>query len=129
MSGRGRAHTVAGLCSICKRTAVISKEKQQALQEFIKVKLNSTEWIQLKIISRYDAESLASDISNDARFAKIGLCGFWYGPTETEIRDILSLLSVYTPYGPDVAMVSAAVALACKKCRHRANFIAWLLNW
>ena len=107
---------------------MISKDQQQALQEFIRAKYKSGDWTQFGFGQHWDIESLADDIVADARFAKVEICGLWYGPTETEIRDILSLLSVYTPYGPDVAMVSAAVALACKKRRYQVNFIARLFR-
>ena len=98
---------------------MIAQAQQQALQQFIRVK--QVEWRQSVPGRQWDTESLAAEIAADARFAEVRLCGMWYGPTETEIRDILSPILGYAGYGPDVALVSAAVALACHKSRVQAN--------
>jgi hypothetical protein len=98
---------------------MIAQAQQQALREFIGAK--QVEWSQFVPGHRWDTESLVAEIAADARFAQVQLCGSWYGPTETEIRDILSPILAYVGYGPDVAVVSAAVALACHKRRVQTN--------
>jgi len=98
---------------------VITQAQQQALQQFIRAK--QVEWNQFIPGRQWDTESLANEIATDARFAQVQLCGFWYGPTETEIRNILSPTLAYAGYGPDLAVVSAAVALACHKRRVQTN--------
>jgi len=97
---------------------VIAQAQQQALQEFIRAK--QLEWRQVGFTRQWDTESLATEIAQDVRFAQVQLCGLWYGPTEAEIRDILAPILAYAGYGPDLAMVSAAVALACHKRRVQA---------
>ena len=98
---------------------MIAQAQQQALRQFIRVK--QIEWSQFIPLRQWDTESLATEIAADVRFAQVQLCGFWYGPTETEIRDILAPILAYAGYGPDLAMVSAALALACHKRRVQAN--------
>jgi len=98
---------------------VIAQAQQQALQQFIRVK--QSEWSQFVPGRQWDTDSLATEIAADARFAQVQLCGLWYGPTETEIRDILSPILAYAGYGPDLTIVSAAIALACHKRRLKTN--------
>ena len=98
---------------------MITQAQQQALREFIRVK--QTEWSQFVPGRQWATDSLATEIAADVRFAQVQLCGSWYGPTETEIRDILSPILTYAGYGPDVAVISAAVALACHKRRVQTN--------
>jgi hypothetical protein len=98
---------------------MIAQAQQQALREFIGAK--QIEWSQFVPGHQWDTGSLAAEIAADARFAQVQLCGSWYGPTETEIRDILSPILAYAGYGPDVAVISAAVALACHKRRVQIN--------
>jgi hypothetical protein len=98
---------------------VIAQAQQQALQQFIRAK--QIEWSQYVPGRQWDRESLAAEIASDGRFAQVQLCGLWSGPTESEIRDILSPILSYAGYGPDVALVSVAVALACHKRRVQAN--------
>lgn len=98
---------------------MIAQAQQLALQQFIRAK--QTEWSQFVPGRQWDTDSLAAEIAADVRFAQVELCGLWYGPTETEIRDILSPILTYAGYGPDVAMVSVAVALACHKRRVQTN--------
>ena len=98
---------------------MIAHAQQQALQQFIRAK--QLEWRQVAFTRQWDTESLATEIAKDLRFAQVQLCGFWYGPTEAEIRDILAPIFTYVGYGPDLAVVSAAVALACHKRRVQTN--------
>jgi hypothetical protein len=98
---------------------VIAQAQQQSLRELIRAR--QLEWHQVGFARQWDTESLATEIAADAHFAQVQLCGFWYGPTETEIRDILSPILAYAGYGPDLAVVSAAVALACHKRWVQAN--------
>jgi len=98
---------------------VIAQAEQQALRQFIRVK--QIEWSQFIPLRQWDTESLANEIAGDARFAQVQLCGFWYGPTETEIRDVLAPLFLYLDVGPDLAVISVAVALACHKRRVQTN--------
>ena len=98
---------------------MIAQAQQQALQQFIRAK--QIEWSQFVPGRQWDRESLAAEIASDGRFAQVQLCGLWSGPTETEIRDILSPVLTYAGYRPDVALVSVAVALACHKRRAQTN--------
>jgi len=98
---------------------MIAQAQQQALQRFIGTK--QVEWSQYVPGRQWDKEALATEIASDARFAEVQLCGTWYGPNETEIRDILSPILAYAGYGPDLAVVSAAIALACHKWRVKTN--------
>ena len=102
---------------------MIAQARQQALRQFISAK--QLDWHQVGFARQWDTESLATEIAADAHFAQVQLCGFWYGPTEAEIRDILSPIFASAGYGPDLAVVSAAVALACHKRRVQTNpFVA-----
>jgi len=101
-------------------------QAQQQLQQFIQAK--QLEWSQIAFGRRWDVESLANELGSDARFAKLSLCGFWYGPTEIEIRNILSTFLAFAGYGPDLAVVSAAVALACHKRRIASNPIIGIVD-
>lgn len=94
---------------------MIAPAQQQALQQFIRAK--RLEWRQVGFTRPWDTESLANEIAADARFAEVKLCGMWRGPTEAEIHGILSPVFAYLGYGPDLAVVSAAMALACHKRR------------
>ncbi len=105
---------------------MIDQSQQQELQKFIRGK--QLEWRQYVPGHQWDRESLATEIAKDVRFDRVQLCGFWYGPTETEIRDVLSPVFQYLGYGPDLAMVSAAVALACHKRRVQANLLVWIAD-
>jgi len=98
---------------------MIAEAQQQALQHFIGAK--QVEWSQYVPGRQWDKEALATEIASDARIAEVQLCGTWYGPNETEIRDILSPILAYAGYGPDLTIVSAAIALACHKRRLKAN--------
>ena len=98
---------------------MIAQAQRLALQQFIRVK--QTEWRQFVPGRQWGTESLATEIAADVRFAEVKLCGFLYGPTEADIRDILAPILAYAGYGPDLAMVSAALALACHKRRVQAN--------
>ena len=100
---------------------MIAEAQQQALQRFIGVK--QVEWNQFVPGRQWDKEALATEIASDARFAEVQLCGTWYGPNETEIRDILSPILAYAGYGPDLTIVSAAIALACHKRRVKTNLV------
>lgn len=98
---------------------MIAQAQQQALQRFIGTK--QVEWSQYVPGRQWDKEALATEIVSDARFTEVQICGTWYGPNETEIRDILSPILAYAGYGPDLAVVSAAIALACHKRRVKTN--------
>ena len=100
---------------------MIAQAQQQALQQFIRAK--QLEWGQVGFTREWDTESLATEIVADARFAQVQLCGFRYGPTEAEIRYILAPLLACAGYGPDLAVVSAAIALACHKRRVKTNLV------
>jgi len=101
---------------------MIAQAQQQALQRFIGAK--QVEWSYCVPGRQWDKEALATEIGSDARFAEVQLCGMWYGPNEMEIRDILSPILAYAGYGPDLIVVSAAIALACHKRRIKANPVA-----
>ena len=105
---------------------MIAEAQQQALQHFIRAK--QVEWSQYVPGRQWDKEALATEIASDARFAEVQLCGTWYGPNETEIRDILSPILAYAGYGPDLTIASAAIALACHKRRVKTNLVVAVVD-
>ena len=105
---------------------MIAEAQQQALQHFIGAK--QVEWSQFVPGRRWDKEALATEITSDARFAEVQLCGAWCGPDETEIRDVLSPILAYAGYGPDLTIVSAAIALACHKRRVKTNLVVAVVD-
>jgi len=105
---------------------MIAEAQQQALQRFIGAK--QVEWSQYVPGRQWDKEDLTNEIVSDARFAEVQLCGTWYRPNETEIRDILSPILAYAGYGPDLTIVSAAIALACHKRRVKTNLVVAVVD-
>jgi hypothetical protein len=107
---------------------MIAEAQQQALQLFIGVK--QVEWSQFVPGRQWDKEALASTLAGQqaARFTEVQLCDMWYGPNETEIRDILSPILAYAGYGPDLTVVSAAIALACHTRRVKTNLVVAVVD-
>ena len=69
-------------------------DQQNALRSYIVEK--RSEWSGRAAGTLWDARQLADDLKSDARFAALDLCGFWDGPTTSEVRDILlPLASLY----------------------------------
>ena len=90
-------------------------EQQQALRSYIAEK--RSEWAGQAAGKHWDAGQLADDLGTDARFAALDLCGFWNGPTTSEVREIL--LPLASPYGwvPPTQVIADAVTLARDRCR------------
>ena len=90
-------------------------DQQQALRSYIAEK--RSEWAGQAAGKHWDAGQLADDLGTDARFAALDLCGFWNGPTTSEVREIL--LPLASPYGwvPPTQVIADAVTLARDRCR------------
>lgn len=99
---------------------MIVDQRQEALRRYVTQKHG--EWAATPAFGwthPWDVESLATDLAADARFAEVGLCGFWSGPTAAEVRAVIAPVLGVTSIGPPIDLVSAAVSLAC--VRHRSQ--------
>ena len=90
-------------------------DQQRALRSYIAEK--RSEWARRKAGNLWDAGQLADDLKADLRFAALDLCGFWNGPTTSEVRE--TLLPLTSPYGwvPPTQVIADAVNLASDRCR------------
>lgn len=90
-------------------------DQQRALSSYIGEK--HSEWAGRAAGHPWDATLLANDLGADARFAALGICGLWNGPTTSEVREIL--LPIAGPYGwgPPIEVIADAVTLARGRCR------------
>lgn len=100
---------------------MIADQQQEALRRYVAQRHG--EWTAtapaLGWTQTWGVESLATDLAADARFAEVGLCGFWSGPTAAEVRMVILPILGVTSMGPPIDLVSAAVSLACD--RHRSQ--------
>ena len=101
-------------------------EQQQALRSYIAEK--RSEWAGQAAGKHWDAGQLADDLGTDARFAALDLCGFWNGPTTSEVREIL--LPLASPYGwvPPTQVIADAVTMACNRGRSNRQATAALMG-
>ena len=86
-----------------------------ALRSYIAEK--RSEWAGRAAGNPWDPTQLANDLGADARFAALGICGFWIGPTTSEVREILLPIAGLYGWGPPIEVISDAVTLACERCR------------
>jgi len=101
----------------------VRDDQQQALRDYTAEK--RSEWTRMTPGNLWDADHLADDLERDARFAALDLCGFWNGPTASEVRDILLPLSSSYGWGPTIEVIADAVTLARDRCRsHRQTTAA-----
>ena len=120
---------------------MIADQRQEALRRYVTLKHG--EWAATApVLGSWDVDTLATDLEADARFAEVGLCGFWNGPSAAEVRAVILPVLGVTSIGPPIDLVSAAVSLACD--RHRSQmqqraavagfgaavvgFVVWLLG-
>ncbi len=101
-------------------------DQQHALRSYIAEK--RSEWARQETGNRWDAVQLANDLEADARFAALDLCGFWDGPTTSEVRDILLPLASLYGWGPPIDVIAEAVTLACDRCRSNRQKTAELIG-
>ena len=88
-------------------------ERQVALRSYIAEK--RSEWAGRAAGNPWDPTQLANDLGADARFAALGICGFWNGPTTSEVREILLPIAGLYGWGPPTEVIADAVALACDR--------------
>jgi hypothetical protein len=107
---------------------MITDQQKQSLQSYLRSKY--AEWHQsLWLVTQpWDVETLANEMASDVRFADLQLCGLWYGPNETELRNIIEPMLQLAEYGPEVTVVVAAMALACHKRRVQSNPVVALVD-
>ncbi len=101
-------------------------DQQQALRSYIAEK--RSEWAGQAAGKLWDAGQLAGDLGTDARFAALDLCGFWNGPTTSDVREILLPLASLYGWGPPIDVIADAVTLACDRCRSNRQKTAALIG-
>ena len=101
-------------------------DQQQALRSYITEK--RSEWARQEAGNRWDAVQLANDLGTDARFGALDLCGFWNGPTTSEVREALLPVASLYAWGPPIEVMADAVTLACDRCRSNRQKTAALIG-
>ncbi len=101
-------------------------DQQQALRSYIAEK--RSEWARREAGNLCDAGQLANDLGIDARFAALDLCGFWNGPTTSEVREALLPVASLYGWGPPIDVIAEVVALACDRCRSNRQKTAALIG-
>ena len=101
-------------------------DQQRALSSYIAEK--SSEWAGRAAGNLWDATQLADDLGTDVRFAALDLCGFWNGPTTSDVREILLPLASLYGWGPPIDVIADAVTLACDRCRSNRQKTAALIG-
>jgi len=104
----------------------VRDNQQQALRSYIAEK--RSEWARRAAGNLWDATQLADDLGTDARFAALDLCGFWNGPTASEVRGILLPIASLYGWGPPIEVIADAVTLACDRCRSERQKTAALIG-
>ena len=90
-------------------------EQKYALSSYIAEKRSA--WTRRAAGHPRDATQLANELGADARFSAFGICGFWNGPTTSEVREILLPVAGLYGWGPPIEVIADAVTLACDRCR------------
>ncbi len=88
-------------------------ERQVALRTYIAEK--RSDWAGRAAGHPWDATQLAKDLGADARFGALGICGFWNGPTTSQVREILLPIAGLYAWGPPIEVIADAVTLACDR--------------
>lgn len=101
-------------------------DQQHALRSYIVEK--RSEWSGRAAGNLWDAGQLANDLGIDARFAALDLCGFWNGPTTSEVREALLPVASLYGWGPPIDVISDAVTIACDRCRSNRKKTAVLIG-
>jgi hypothetical protein len=104
----------------------VRDDQQRALSSYIAGK--RSEWARREAGNLWDAGQLANDLAADARFAALDLCGFWNGPTTSEVCEILLPLASLYGWGPPIEVIADAVTLACDRCRSDRQKTAALIG-
>lgn len=107
---------------------MITDQQKQSLQSYLRSKYAEWQRTPRLVTQQWEVEALANDMAADARFANLQLCGLWYGPNGTELRDIIEPMLRFAGYGPEIAVVAAAMALACHKKRVQSNPLVALVD-
>ena len=100
-------------------------DQQQALRSYIAEK--RSEWSGRAAGNLWDTGQLANDLGIDARFAALDLCGFWNGPTTSEVREALLPVASLYGWGPTTEVMADPVTLACDRCRSNRQKTAALI--
>ena len=101
-------------------------DQQKALSSYVAEK--RSEWAGRAAGNLWDATQLANDLRTDARFAALDLCGFWDGPTTSDVREILLPMASLYGWGPPIDVIADAVTLACYRCRSNRQVTASLIT-
>ena len=89
-------------------------EQKYALSSYIAEK--RSEWARRAAGNPWDPTQLANDLGADARFAALGIGGFWNGPTTSEVREILLPIAGLYGWGPPIEVIAGAVNLPRVRC-------------
>ena len=87
-----------------------------------------SEWAGRAAGNLWDATRLADDMETDARFAALDLCGFWHGPTTSDVREILLPMASLYGWGPPIEVIADAVTIATDRCRSNRQATAALIG-
>ncbi|MHB8324519.1 MAG: hypothetical protein ACYDEA_03030 [Candidatus Dormibacteria bacterium] len=101
-------------------------DQQRALSSYIAEK--RSDWVRRAAGNLWDARQLANDLGTDARFAALDLCGFWNGPTTSDVREILLPMASLYGWGPPIEVIADAVTMACDRCRSNRQATAALIG-
>jgi hypothetical protein len=104
----------------------VRDDQQRALSSYIAEK--RSEWVRQAAGNLWDATQLADDLGTDAQFAALDLCGFWNGPTTSDVREILLPIASLYGWGPPIEVIADAVTLACDRCRSERQKTAALIG-
>jgi len=103
----------------------VRADQERALSSYIAEK--RSEWVRWSAGNLWDATQLADDLGTDAQFAALDLCGFWNGPTTSDVRETLVPLASLYGWGPPIEVIADAVTLACDRCRSNRQTTAALI--
>ena len=100
--------------------------QQHALSSYIAEK--SSDWARRAAGNLWDGTQLADDMGTDARFAALDLCGFWNGPTTSDVGEILLPMASLYEWGPPIEVIADAVTIASDRCRSNRQATAALIG-
>jgi len=104
----------------------VRDDQQRALSSYIAEK--RSDWARRAAGNLWDATLVADDMETDARFAALDLCGFWHGPTTSDVREILLPMASLYGGGPPIEVIADAVTLTCGKARSNRKTTAALIG-
>jgi len=103
----------------------VRADQERALSSYIAEK--RSEWVRRAAGNLWDTTQLADDLGTDAQFAALDVCGFWNGPTTSDVRATLVPLASLYGWGPPIEVIADAVTLACDRCRSNRQTTAALI--